>query len=143
MKNSQIMMLFFLELYQFFCLFFKTLIRWRNLVLEFTFKVICRIWMFIGESKHFMLNGYWWRISQCIMIFFLELYQSFFFTPNLFIIWWSPSLEFSLKMIFRRWIFIDESKHLTLNGYWWKISQLIMMFFLEIYPFMVFFSNQL
>ena len=50
-------LLFSPELYQLSFLFFKYLIIWRNLVLEFSLKVICRIWMFRGESNHLILNG--------------------------------------------------------------------------------------
>ena len=71
-------MVFFLEIYQLFFLFFKTLIKWRKLSLEFSLEVICGRWIFKGESKHFILNGPWWKLSRFIMVFFLELYLFFF-----------------------------------------------------------------
>ena len=63
--------------------FLKTFLRWRNLSLEFALKLIFQRWMFIGESENFSLNGYWWKPSLLIMVFFLELYQFFFWFVEL------------------------------------------------------------
>ena len=132
-KLSQFIMMFLLELYQFFFLFFKTLIIWINLSLLFSLKVIFRRWMFRDESKKFILNGSWWKISQFIVVFFLELYKFFFLFFKTLIRRMKFSLGFSLKKIFRRWSFRGESKHLILNGSSWNMSQVIMVFLLELY----------
>ena len=95
LKISQTIMVFFLELYQLFFLFLKTLIIWINLSLEFSLKVICRIWMFRVDGKHFILNGSWWRISQCIMVLFLELYKLLFLCFKTLTIWRTLRLEVS------------------------------------------------
>ena len=126
-KFSQFIMVFFLGLYQFFFLFFKTLIRWRNLCLGFSLKVICRRWIFRGESKHFILNGSWWKLSLFIMVFFFELYQFFFLFFKTFISWRNLSLEFALKVIRRRWIFRSDSKSFIFNGSWWNICGFIFL----------------
>ena len=56
------------ELYQFFFLFLNTLFRFRNVSLGFALKVIFRWWLFRGESKKFILDGSWWKLSQLIMV---------------------------------------------------------------------------
>ena len=89
-------MVFFFELldiYQFFQVFFKwsqlffwlfkDLIRWINIVLEFSLKMIFRRWMLIVDGKQFILVGSWWKTYQCIMVFLLELYQLFLFFSKL------------------------------------------------------------
>ena len=92
-------------LYQLWFLFFKTLLRWRNISLECALKVICRRLMFRGESMRFILNGSWCEVSQFIMVVSLELYQFFFlFFKNLIRSRYFSS-EFPLKVIFRRWMF--------------------------------------
>ena len=50
-------LLFSIEIYQLFLLFFEILIRWRNIVLEFGIQVIFIRWRFIGESKKFMASS--------------------------------------------------------------------------------------
>ena len=50
---------FSLLLYQFFFLFFETLVRWRKLGLESDKKVIFRGWSFKGEIKQFVYNDFW------------------------------------------------------------------------------------
>ena len=57
--------LFTLELYHLFFLFFKTLIRWRNLGLGFSLKVISRRGISRGDSKHLILNLLWWEHVWC------------------------------------------------------------------------------
>ena len=52
---------------------------------NFFLKVICRRWMFRGESKHFIFNGYLWVISQFIMLLFLEIYTLFFLFSKLWL----------------------------------------------------------
>ena len=101
-------------------LFFKSLIRWINLSLEFSLKVIRGILIFIGESKHLILNGSQLKISQFIMVFLLELYQFFFLVFKTLIRWRKLSLEFSIKVIFRRWMFGGDSRHLIFNVLWWE-----------------------
>ena len=103
-RHSQYIMVLFLELlnlYQWCFVFFK----WRKLGLEFSPNVIFIIWMFIDDSKRFILNGCWWKLYQFIIVFSLEIYQFFFsFFENL--IWWiNLGLGFSIKVIFRRWMF--------------------------------------
>ena len=132
-KKIQFIMVFFLELYQFLFWFVKTLLRCRSLILDFYLKVIFRRCMFRGDSKHFTLNGYWWKISQFIMVFFLELYQFLFWFFKTFPRWRNISLEFTLKVIFRIWMFIIDGKHFILDGSLWKLSRFIMVFFLEIH----------
>ena len=136
-------MLFFLELHQFFFMFFKTLIRWRNLVLEFSLKVIWIGWMFRGNGKHLILNGSLWKLYQFIVVLLLELNQFFFLFFKTLIIWINISLGFSLKVIFRIWMFRVDGKHFILNGWWSKISQFIMVYFLEFYQFLFLFFKTL
>ena len=52
-------LLFYLDLYQFLFWLFKTLMRWRNLVLGFFLKVIFRRWIFRVDSKQFIFNVFW------------------------------------------------------------------------------------
>ena len=113
--------------------FFKTLIRWINISLEFYLKVICRIWMFRVDGNHFILNGSWWKLSQLIMVFFLEIYQFLFIFFKTLIRWINISLEFYLKVICIIWMFRVYGNNFILNGSWWKPSQLIMVFFLKTY----------
>ena len=77
------------------------------------------------------------------MVFLLELYQLSFFFSKFFIIWRNISLEFPLKVIFRRWMFRGDSKHLILNRFCWGLSKFIMMFFFELYQFFFFFFKTL
>ena len=53
--------------------------KWRNLRLEFSLKLIFRIWMFRGDSKHLILKRSIWKFSQFTMVFLLKRYQLFFF----------------------------------------------------------------
>ena len=123
-------------------LFFKFLIIWRNLSLEFDLKVICRSWLLIGKSKHITLNGYWSKLSHLIMVLLIKRYQLFFWFFKTFLIWRNPSLEFFLKVIFRRWVFIIDGKNFIFDVSWWKLYQFIMVFFLELYQFIfLFFKN--
>ena len=101
-------MVFFLELYQLFLLVFRNLFRWITLSLEFVLKVIFRIWMFIIDCKHFILDGYWWKIYQFIMLFLLELYQFFF----LFFKIWSDGEVLAwnfLRAITLSWMCSDDN----------------------------------
>ena len=123
------LLLCYLEL---FFLFFKTFIRWINIGFGFSLKFIFRRCMSIGDSKHFILNESWWKLSQFIIVFFPELYQFFFLFFNILIRWRNLTLGFDLKVIFIRCMFIGDSKHLILKESWWRISQFIMVFFLEI-----------
>ena len=92
--------------------FSKKNIRWINIGLDFILKVIFRIWMFRDDIKHLILNDSWWNISRFIVVFLLKLSQFFFFSFK------NIGLEFSLKMIFRRWIFRGDSKHFIFNLLW-------------------------
>ena len=83
-----------------------------KLGLELSLKVNFRIWIFRGNSKHFILNGSRRILSQFIMMFFLKLYQFFFLFFKTLIRWRNIGLEFSLKVIFRIWMF--NSKHFIL-----------------------------
>ena len=74
----QFIMVFFLEIYQLSFWFFNNLLLWRNLLLEFSLKVIFRRWMFIIYGMHYILDGSWWKLSLFIMLLFLELYKFFF-----------------------------------------------------------------
>ena len=122
--------------------FLKAFIRWRNIVLKFALRVIFRKWMFRVDGKHFIFNGSWGKLSQFIMVLFLECYQLLFLFFKTFIIWRNLSLEFSLKVICRRWMFRGEIKHLVFNGFWRKLYQFIMVFFLELYQsFFLFFKS--
>ena len=136
-KMSQFIMVFFLELYQFFFLFFKTLNRLRNLGLgllsmwssEDGFsELIVSTSFLMGPDENF-LNSSWYfplnfiNSSSC----FLALIR-----------WINIALVFYFKVIFRRWMFRVESKHFILNVLWWKLSQFIMVFFLEICQFFLF-----
>ena len=49
-----------------------------NLDLEFALKVMSRIWMLGGDSKYLILNGYWWKPSQFIMVFPLNFINASF-----------------------------------------------------------------
>ena len=127
-KLSQFIMVLFLELlslcheiYQFFFLFFKDFLIWRNLVLEFALKVICRIWMLRDEINELILNSSRWKPSQFIMVFVLEFYQLFVLFFKTLIIRKNFSSEFPLKVIFRRFIFSGDIKNLILNVSWWEI----------------------
>ena len=91
--------------------YFKILLWWRNIVLEFSLKVICRRWIFKGESKYFIFNDYRWKLYQVIMVFFLEIYQLFLLFFITFIRWRNCSLGFALKFIFRRWMLIFDVNH--------------------------------
>ena len=91
-------MVFFLGICQSFFLFFINLIRWRNIRFGFSLKVIYRIWMFRVDGKHFILNESWWKRSQFIIVFFLELYQLFFLFYNFFIRWINLRFEFALQL---------------------------------------------
>ena len=141
MRNFWIHILLSLELYQLLFWLFKSLIRWRNLVLELSLKVIFRIWMFRVYDKHFIFYGYWWKLSQLIMVFLLELYQLLFLFFKPLIRWRNLVLEISLKVIFRIWMFRVNYKRFILNGSWWKLSQFIIVFFLEIYQLFFLFSK--
>ena len=114
-------------------LFFKILIRWRNIVLGFSIKVIFGRWMFIVDGKHLILDGSWWKCSWFTMMFFLELYQFFFLFFRILFRWRNIFLVFSLNVICRRCMFIGKSKHVFLNRSRWRLSQCIMVSFLELY----------
>ena len=122
---------------------FKGFIILRNIVLEFSLKVIFRRWMFRVYGQHFILDGSWWKLSQFIMVFFLGIYQFFFLFLKTLIRWRNLVLEFSLKVIFRIWMFRVDGKHFILNEFWWKLSQFIMVFFLELYQFFFLFFKTL
>ena len=112
-KLYQFIMVLFLKLHQFFFLIFKTLIRWRNLSLGFSLKVIFRILIFIVDTKHFILNGSWWKLSQFIMVFFLELYQFSMFSKL-----WSGGEIIGLKFLSK---YFDENRfYFTLKVFWWE-----------------------
>ena len=111
---------FFQVFFKWSQLFFWVFLRWRNIRLEFSLKVICRRCMFRGESEKFILNKYWWKLSQFIMVLFLELYQFFFLFLKTFIRWINISLGFSIKVICIIWMFRVDGKHLALKGSWWK-----------------------
>ena len=85
------------ELGQLLFWLFKYLIRWRNIVLEFSLKVIFRRWMFRVDGNHFILNRSWLKLSQSIMVFFLETYQLFFLFFRTLIRWRNMSLDFFSK----------------------------------------------
>ena len=121
---------------------FRNSVRWRNFSLGFSLKVIFRRWMFRVNGKNLILYGPWWKLSLFVMVFRLELYQFFFLFFNTLIRWRNFSLEISLKVIFRRWVFRVDGKHFILNGSRWKLSQLIMHLFLELYQlFLLFFKT--
>ena len=89
-------LLFYLELYQFLFLLLKTLIRWMNLGLQFSLKVIFIICMLRDESKHFILNGYLWKLYRFIMVFPIKLYQFYFFKNKL---WYDLSRKFASRFL--------------------------------------------
>ena len=84
MKLSEFIMVFFLEIYKLFFLFFTTLIWWINLVLGFAFKVIFRRRIFRIDVKNFILDGSRWKYCRVITVVWLHpflishLYQTFF-----------------------------------------------------------------
>ena len=119
------------------------MLSWINLSLKHSIKVICIIWMFRGESRHFILNEYWWKLSQFIMVFFLKIYQLFFLFFITFIRWRNLSLNLSLKVICRIWMFRVDGKHFILNESWWNFSQFITVFLLELYQFFFWFFKTL
>ena len=110
---------------QFFVWLLETLIRWRNIVLTFSLKVIFRRRIFRVDGKHFILNGSRWKLSQWIMVLFLELYQLFFLFFKTLIIWRNLVLEFSLKVIFRRRMFRVDGrvprKNVTKTDIYWGL----------------------
>ena len=111
------LILLFHEIHPFFFCSFKNLIRFIKLGLEFGLEAIFVRWIFRSESKHFVFNVLWWELVW--FLFFLELYQLFFWLLRNFIRWRKLGLGFSLKVIFRRWIFRGESKHFIFSVFWW------------------------
>ena len=74
MRTCLIPSVFSLELYQFFFLFFKTLIRWINLGLGFSLKVIFRIWILRSDSNQLFFKGIWWDLFW-LNVLFSNLYR--------------------------------------------------------------------
>ena len=48
--------------------FIKTLIRCSKLVLGFYIKIVFRGWIFKGESKHFIISDFWWKLIKFIKL---------------------------------------------------------------------------
>ena len=68
-------MLFSFKLGQLFFSFIKTLIIYSKLGLEFSLKVIIRIWGFRGEINHFVLNVLWWEYMLFLLWHFGILWE--------------------------------------------------------------------
>ena len=52
------------------------------------------------DVKHFILDGYWWKLSQFIILFFLEIYQFFF----LFLKLWSDGKILAWNLLNLRFV---------------------------------------
>ena len=126
-------MLLFYEIYQLFFWLFKTFIRFIKIGLEFGIKVFFRRWSFKSESKHFVFNVFWLELVWLHLLFYLELYQFLFSLCKALIRWRNTVLGFSLKMIFRRCMFIVDNKHFIFNMFWWEHVWFHLLFYFEIY----------
>ena len=73
---------------------------------------------FRGAGKHFIFNVFWWEHVWFHVLFSLELYQLLLFILKTLIILRNLGFEFSLKVIFRRWMFRGDSKHFILIVFW-------------------------
>ena len=135
-------LLFSLEIYQLFFWLSRNLIIWRNPGLEFPFKFIFRIWMFICESKHLIFSVLWWK-HVWPLLFCLKIYQLFLLFLKTLIRWITLGLGFSLKVIFRRWMLRGDSKHSILNVSWWGHFLYHLLFYLELYQLLFLFFETL
>ena len=52
------------------------------------------------DVKHLILDGYWWKLSQFIILFFLEIYQFFF----LFLKLWSDGKILAWNLLNLRFV---------------------------------------
>ena len=121
-------MLFLYEIHQ--CFFWYK--SWLGI---FSQSDLQNIYSFRGDSKHFILNGSWWKFSQLIVVIPLELYQFFFLFFKTLIRWISLGLGFYLKVIFGTFMFIGDSKHFILNVFWWEHVLFHVLFYLELYQY--------
>ena len=111
----RLLMLLLHEIHQLFFCLFENLIIFIKLGLEFGLKSIFWRWIFRSESKHFIFSVFWQELVWFHLFFYLELYQLLFWLFKNLIIWRNLGLEFTLKVIYRRWIFRGESKYSIFN----------------------------
>ena len=127
-------MLLFYDIHQLSSWLFKYLIRFIKLGLKFDFNTISIRLSFIRQSNKYIFKIFWWDIFGSIcrsplnFINDSSCFQIFDQMKKL-------SLIIFLKVICRRNIFRGDIKHIIFNGSWWKLSQIIMVFFLELYQF--------
>ena len=136
------LMLLFHEIHQFFFWLFEYLIKFIELGLEFGLKLIFIKWSFRSYSKRFIFNVSWWEHVWFHLLYFLDLYQFFLWLFKFLIRWRNIFLGFSLKVIFRIWMFRVEIKNFVFSVVWWKHVWLH-FFFLEIYQFFFLFFKAL
>ena len=126
--------------------FFKTLIRWKNIGFEFSLKGIFRRWIFRGDSKHFILNVFWWYHVLFHVFFSLELYQLFFLFLKTFIRCGNIRLEFLSKWSSEDWC----SELIVITSFWMCSDEIFwfhmlfyrLQFFILMYNLSLIFNNK-
>ena len=68
-------------------------------------------------------------------VVFPWIYQLFFWLFKLLIIRSNLGLKFSVKFLFRRWMFRGDSKHFFFNVFWWECFRFQLLFSIKIYKF--------
>ena len=89
-------------------------------------------WYFIDHFSSFWYEQYFWvesnlfffNLFRILMMLFYEIHKLFFCLFENLIRCSNLDLEFSLKVIIRRWMFRGNSNHFNLNKSWWKILNL-------------------
>ena len=108
---------------------------WRNLD-----------WYFIGPFSRFWDKQCFWvernqlffNLFRLLLLLFHNIHQLFCWLFRILNRWRKLGLKFTLKVIFRIWMFRGDSNRFICNLFWWELAWFYLLFSLELYQLFFF-----